>query len=62
MWEKLDDPEQAAEWRPREELQAELERVGSKIESVREHRDGKGYSAYVRDGDGNLLKLNVVER
>jgi catechol 2,3-dioxygenase-like lactoylglutathione lyase family enzyme len=52
---------QAAEWRPREQLEAELQRVGSKVEWVREHRDGKGYSAYVRDRDGNLLELNVTQ-
>jgi len=44
-------------WRDKAEAVKELERGGSKIENVRDHGDGKSYSLYVKDPDGNLWEL-----
>jgi catechol-2,3-dioxygenase len=44
-------------WRDKAEAVKELERGGSKVENVREHGDGKSYSLYVKDPDGNLWEL-----
>ena len=44
-------------WREREKAVQELEQAGTKVENVREHPDGKGYSLYVKDPDGNIWEL-----
>ena len=44
-------------WREKEKTLQELEQAGSKVESTRDHPDGKGYSLYVKDPDGNLWEL-----
>jgi len=44
-------------WRERERAVQELEQAGTKVENVREHPDGKGYSLYVKDPDGNIWEL-----
>jgi catechol-2,3-dioxygenase len=44
-------------WRDKAEAVKELERGGSKVENVRDHGDGKSYSLYVKDPDGNLWEL-----
>jgi catechol 2,3-dioxygenase-like lactoylglutathione lyase family enzyme len=46
-----------AEHRPKDELLAEFESAGVKVESVRDHADGQGYSCTIRDPDGHLLEL-----
>ena len=35
----------------------ELEQAGSRIENTRDHADGKSYSLYVKDPDGNRWEL-----
>jgi catechol 2,3-dioxygenase-like lactoylglutathione lyase family enzyme len=44
-------------WREKEKTLQELEQAGSKVENTRDHPDGKGYSLYVKDPDGNLWEL-----
>ena len=44
-------------WREKEKTLQELEQAGSKVEDTRDHPDGKGYSLYVKDPDGNLWEL-----
>ncbi|MBM3939543.1 MAG: VOC family protein [SAR202 cluster bacterium] len=43
------------------ELVDEIEAKGFKVESVREHRGGAGYSVYVSDPAGNRVELSVGE-
>lgn len=45
---------------PRQEKEKalrELEQSGGKVENTRDHPDGKGYSLYVNDPDGNRWEL-----
>lgn len=44
-------------WKEKDENIQELERCGTKVENVRDHPDGKGYSLYVKDPDGNIWEL-----
>ncbi|MBI2091235.1 MAG: VOC family protein [Deltaproteobacteria bacterium] len=44
-------------WKEKEENIQELERCGAKVENIRDHPDGKGYSLYVKDPDGNIWEL-----
>jgi catechol-2,3-dioxygenase len=44
-------------WKEKGEMVKELEKAGTKIENTRDHPDGKGYSLYVKDPDGNLWEL-----
>ncbi|HEX9444918.1 MAG TPA: VOC family protein [Candidatus Binatia bacterium] len=44
-------------WQEKEKTLRELEQAGSKVENTRDHPDGKGYSLYVKDPDGNLWEL-----
>ena len=44
-------------WNEKEKIIRELEQTGAKVENVRDHPDGKGYSLYVKDPDGNLWEL-----
>lgn len=44
-------------WREKGEMVKELEKAGTKIENTRDHPDGKGYSLYIKDPDGNLWEL-----
>jgi catechol 2,3-dioxygenase-like lactoylglutathione lyase family enzyme len=44
-------------WKAKTEVIQELEAAGSKIENTRDHADGKSYSLYVKDPDGNLWEL-----
>ena len=44
-------------WREKEKTLQELEQAGSKVENTRDHGDGKSYSLYVKDPDGNLWEL-----
>jgi predicted enzyme related to lactoylglutathione lyase len=41
------------------ELVREIERKGVKVQEVRLHGDGPGYSVYVNDPTGNRLELSV---
>lgn len=47
----------AIPWKEKEKTIQELERTGTKVENTRDHPDGKGYSLYVKDPDGNLWEL-----
>jgi catechol 2,3-dioxygenase-like lactoylglutathione lyase family enzyme len=44
-------------WIEKEKRIQELENAGSKVDNVRDHPDGKGYSLYVTDPDGNIWEL-----
>ena len=44
-------------WRDKSDVLNELERSGTKVENTRDHGDGKSYSLYVKDPDGNLWEL-----
>ena len=41
-----------------EELVKELEAKGAKVDGIRRHGDGPGYSVYVIDPSGNRLELS----
>jgi predicted enzyme related to lactoylglutathione lyase len=41
------------------ELVRELERRGGRVEEVRQHGNGPGYSVYVTDPSGNRLELSA---
>ena len=47
-------------WKEKEKAVQELEQAGSKVENTRDHPDGKGYSLYIKDPDGNLWELWVA--
>ena len=44
-------------WAEKQKTIQELEWAGTKVENTRDHPDGKGYSLYVKDPDGNLWEL-----
>ena len=44
-------------WKEKEKAVGELEQAGTKVENTRDHPDGKGYSLYINDPDGNLWEL-----
>jgi catechol-2,3-dioxygenase len=44
-------------WKEKNKAVEELEQAGSKVENTRDHADGKSYSLYVKDPDGNLWEL-----
>ena len=44
-------------WKEKEKAVQELEQAGTKVENTRDHPDGKGYSLYIKDPDGNLWEL-----
>jgi predicted enzyme related to lactoylglutathione lyase len=44
-------------WREKAKVLRELEEAGGKVENTRDHPDGKGYSLYIKDPDGNLWEL-----
>ncbi len=39
----------------------ELEQAGVRVENIREHPDGKGYSLCINDRDDNRWKLSFGE-
>jgi len=44
-------------WRQKDQAIQDLEKGGTKVENTRDHPDGKGYSLYVKDPDGNIWEL-----
>ena len=42
-----------------DELVREIEQKGTKVQEVRMHGDGPGYSVYVNDPSGNRLELSA---
>ncbi len=47
-------------WKEKETLVRELEQGGTTVERVRDHPDGRGYSLYVQDPDGNAWEIWVA--
>ena len=47
----------AIPWKEKDKNIQELEQAGTKAENTRDHPDGKGYSLYVKDPDGNIWEL-----
>lgn len=47
----------AIPWNDKGQVIQELERLNVRVENTRDHPDGKGYSLYVKDPDGNLWEL-----
>jgi len=52
----------SVDYQPREALEQQLAAAGVSIESVRDHGDGRSYSAYIRDPDGNRYELSVGDQ
>lgn len=48
-------------WQEREKAMKELEQTRTRVENIREHADGKGYSLYIDDRDGNRWELSFGE-
>lgn len=44
-------------WKEKDKALQELAQAGTKVENTRDHGDGKSYSLYVKDPDGNLWEL-----
>jgi catechol 2,3-dioxygenase-like lactoylglutathione lyase family enzyme len=44
-------------WKEKEKAIQELEQAGTRVENMRDHPDGKSYSLYVTDPDGNRWEL-----
>jgi catechol 2,3-dioxygenase-like lactoylglutathione lyase family enzyme len=44
-------------WKPKDQAMKEIEQTGAKVENTRDHPDGKSYSLYVKDPDGNTWEL-----
>ena len=44
-------------WKEKQQAVQELEQSGMKIDNIRDHPEGKGYSLYVKDPDGNIWEL-----
>jgi predicted enzyme related to lactoylglutathione lyase len=44
-------------WKPKDQAMKEIEQTGAKVENTRDHPDGKSYSLYVKDADGNTWEL-----
>ena len=44
-------------WKEKDKAIQELEQAGSRVENTRDHADGKSYSLYVKDPDGNRWEL-----
>lgn len=44
-------------WKEKDKGIQELEQGGTKVENTRDHPDGKSYSLYIKDPDGNLWEL-----
>ena len=49
----------STDYRPKEQLLAEFEATGASVEGTRDHGDGKSYSCYVCDPDGNRFEVWV---
>jgi catechol 2,3-dioxygenase-like lactoylglutathione lyase family enzyme len=49
------------EYQPKEQLQQALAAAGATVDNIRDHNDGKGYSCYVKDPDGNRYELWVSQ-
>lgn len=50
------------DYQPKEQLQQQLAAAGVACESMRDHDDGRSYSCYVRDPDGNRYELWVTDQ
>ena len=46
-------------WKEKNEAIQELEQAGTRVENIRDHADGKSYSLYIKDPDGNLWELSA---
>ena len=47
----------AIPWGDKNQTIQRLESLGARVENTRDHPDGKSYSLYVKDPDGNLWEL-----
>jgi catechol 2,3-dioxygenase-like lactoylglutathione lyase family enzyme len=47
----------AIPWNEKSQTIQQLECLGARVDNTRDHPDGKGYSLYVKDPDGNLWEL-----
>jgi catechol-2,3-dioxygenase len=51
----------AIPWKEKQKAIQELEQSGATVENTRDHHDGKSYSLYVKDPDGNIWELSATE-
>jgi catechol-2,3-dioxygenase len=44
-------------WKEKQQAIQELEQSGTRVDNIRDHPDGEGFSLYVKDPEGNIWEL-----